>query len=82
MGAGLTAGSHLARNTDMTDAEFWLIVGAGLALVSAFCFLFPGFGNILFWRTSAGEDNGIAYVFAMISGIMILIGLWHLFGLI
>lgn len=66
----------------MTDTKFWLLVGAGLALVSAFCFIFPGFGNILFWRASAGRDNGIAYVFAMLSAIVLLIALGQLVGLL
>jgi hypothetical protein len=46
----------------MNDGTFWLIVAAGLAILSALCFRFPVIG--FFWFPFGGEDNGIAYVFA------------------
>ena len=66
----------------MNDAEFLLIAGAGLALLSALCFFFPGFSNFWFWFPSAGQDRGIAYVFGFFSVIVLLIGLGRLVGLL
>jgi hypothetical protein len=60
----------------------FLIIGTGIAFIAALCFLFPVLGNILFWQPSAGEDRGIAYVLAIISAVVLLLGLGQLVGLV
>jgi hypothetical protein len=57
-----------------------LIIGAGIAFVSALCFFFPGFAGFLF--PPFGQDRGIAYVLGIISAFVLLLGLGQLASLV
>jgi hypothetical protein len=57
-----------------------LIIGTGIAFISGLCFFFPGFAGLLF--PPSGEDRGIAYVLAIISAFVLLLGLGQLVGLL
>jgi hypothetical protein len=58
-----------------------LIIGTGIAFISGLCFIFPGLASLWF-STRLGEDRGIAYVLAIISGGVLLLGLGQLVGLL
>jgi hypothetical protein len=55
------------------------IIGGGIAFISALCFFFPGLANLWF-ALGTGEDRGIAYVLAIISAAVLLLGLGQLVG--
>jgi hypothetical protein len=49
------------------------IIGGGIAFISPLCFFFPGLANLWF-ALGTGEDRGIAYVLAIISAVVLLLG--------